>query len=105
MRVMARRPYAGRAEKERPRRARDGARSSIAGERARGLGFEVHVRVLAHVDRHTEDRAALERAGRLVILADVVAAVAPDAEAVAGERELAHLRLHRAIGDLLVVDV
>src|SRR5262245_54157304 len=80
-------------------------RESVAGERAGRLGFEVEIRLFAHIDPDAEDRAALERARRLVLLADVVAAVASDAEAVAGERELAHLCAHRPFSDDLVVHV
>ncbi len=47
----------------------------------------------------------LKRAGRLVLLTHGVAAVAPDAQAVARQRELADLGPHRAFRHDLVVDV
>src|SRR4030095_15170542 len=57
-------------------------------------------RLLADVDSDSEDRAALERSRRLVLLADVVSAVAPDAEAVPGQRELADLLASAALRQL-----
>src|SRR5262249_20213991 len=73
--------------------------------RAGGFRFEIEVRVFADVDPDAKNRSALERARQLVLLADVVAAVATDAEAVATEGELADLRPHRAMRDDLVVNV
>src|SRR5262245_16151416 len=78
---------------------------SVAGERPGGLGFEVKIRLPAHVDPHPKDGAANERTRRLVVLADVVPAVTADAETVSRQRELADLGPHRALRDDLVVDV
>src|SRR5262245_3914480 len=78
---------------------------SVAGERAHGLPLEIEVRLAADVDPHAENGAALERARRFVLLAHVIAAVAPDAESIARQRELAHLRAHRPFGHDFVVHV
>src|SRR5262249_55947695 len=86
-------------------RTRGSKRISVAGERAHGFPLEIEVRLAADVDPDTEDGAPLERARRLVLLAHVVAAVAPDAEPIARERELADLRAHRPFGHALVVHV
>src|SRR5262245_36499677 len=67
--------------------------------------FEVEVLRLFDRDADKEDRAALELAGRLVALADGIAAVTPDAETIARERALAGLRLHISLCDDLFVDV
>src|SRR5262249_4712528 len=69
------------------------------------LHFSVEILRLVHGDFDELDRPALERARRLVLLTHGVAAVVADAQAVAGERELAQLRLHRPLGHGLVVDV
>src|SRR4051795_9701516 len=68
----------------------------------RGLALQVHVRLAADVDGDALDRAAAELPGRLtrVVGGDRVAAVAPDAEAVAGERELARLGADAPLADL-----
>src|SRR5579872_6375106 len=47
----------------------------------------------------------MERARCLVFGTDRVATVVTDAESITRERELARLRLHRALGNDLVVDV
>ena len=61
--------------------------------RAQGLRcaslLEVEVALLAHVDRDAEDRPVGERVRGVVLLADVVAAVEADAQAVAAQGELA----------------
>src|SRR6185369_15866844 len=69
------------------------------------LLLEIRVRGLLDRDPDHEDRTALECSRGLVLVAHGVAAVEPDAEAVAGEGELARLRAHGALGDDLVVDV
>src|SRR5262249_15080053 len=80
-------------------------RRSVAGERAGSFRFEVKIRLPAHVYPHAKDGAAGERAWRLVILADVVPTITADAETVPRQRELAHLRPHRALPHDLVVYV
>ena len=71
------------------------------------LASSAKSRILRLLDRDPDalDRSAMELSRRLVLLADGVAAVVADAEPVARQRELARLRLHRAFGDDLVVDV
>src|SRR5262245_19829580 len=71
----------------------------------RGELLEVEILFLLDSDCDAQDLPALELAGRLVVLADRVAAVEADAEAVAGQRELARLSLHRPFGGQLVVDI
>src|SRR5262245_11715298 len=78
---------------------------SVPREGAGGFRLEVEIRLLADVDPDAQDGAARERPGRFVVLADVVAAVAPDAQAVAGQRELADLGPHRTLRDDLVIHV
>src|SRR5579872_2355311 len=58
------------------------------------MGFLLEVQILGLLDRHghTEDGPAVELAGRLVLPADRITAVVPDAQAVAAERELRRLR-------------
>src|SRR6266576_214495 len=65
----------------------------LAREHRDGLALEVDVGLAGDVDRHAIDRAAGERPGRLagVVARDGVAAVAPDAQALAADRELARL--------------
>src|SRR5262245_43240190 len=67
--------------------------------------FEVQVLLLLDGHGDAEDLAALELPGRLVVLADRIAAVEADAETVAGQRELARLGLHRPLGGQFVVDI
>src|SRR5262245_13500149 len=76
------------------RPGRDSAvRASVARECAGRLLLEIEIALLADVDAYAEDRAVRERAGVSVVLADVVAAVEADAQAVARQRELTGLRL------------
>src|SRR5262245_2793731 len=67
----------------------------------------LQVEILPLLNRHTDavDVAVLELARRLIVLADRVAAVAADAEAVAGKGELTELGLHLARSDRLFIDV
>jgi hypothetical protein len=67
-----------------------------------GFAFEVDVGLAADVDRDAVDRAAGERPGHRAGVAggDGIAAVAPDAEPVAGERELARLGLDAVLANL-----
>src|SRR4051794_14130672 len=67
-----------------------------------GLALEVDVGLAADVDGDARDRAAGEPPRRCagVVLGDGVGAVAPDAESVAGERELARLGLDPSLADL-----
>src|SRR3954447_4684525 len=78
------------------------AAGSLAGHHRDGLALEVDVGLAADVDRHAVDRAADERVRRFarVAVGDGVAAVAPDAQPVAGDRELARLRLDAPLADL-----
>src|SRR5437899_1491782 len=77
----------------------------LDGQRRRCPLLEIEVLVLPDADADAEYLPASERGRRLVFLADVVAAVAADAEAVTRQRELACLRPHRPFRDDLVVDV
>src|SRR4051812_2324352 len=67
-----------------------------------GFALEVDVGLAADVDGDAVDRAAGERPRRRagVVAGDRVAAVAPDAETIAAERELAGLGLDAALADL-----
>jgi hypothetical protein len=65
----------------------------------------VDVVVAAHVDHDALDRAAGEGERRGVVGGDGRAAVAADADAVAGEREVAGLGHDLALGDLFGIDV
>src|SRR4051794_33369652 len=73
----------------------------LAGHHRDGLALEVDVGLAADVDRDAVDRAADERVRRFarVVVGDRVAAVAPDAQPVAGDRELARLRLDASLAD------
>src|SRR5215471_11944765 len=70
------------------------------------LRFPLEIEVLRLLDRDPdeEDLPTLEPAGRPVLLAHRVGTVGADADAAA-EAELARLRLHRPLGDDLIVDV
>ena len=67
-----------------------------------GLALQVDVRLAADVDGDALDRAAGEAPGRVarVVVGHRLAAVAPDAQALAGDRELARLGLDAALADL-----
>src|SRR3954462_2226047 len=67
-----------------------------------GFALQVDVRFAADVDRDAVDRATGERVrrGARVIIGDGVAAVAPDAQTFAADRELARLGLDAALADL-----
>ena len=67
--------------------------------------LEVKVLRLLNTDPNTKNFSINKRSRGLVFLADSVAAVASDAQAVAGESELSCLRAHRPAGDGLVVHV
>src|SRR5215471_611649 len=78
---------------------------SIARQGAGCLAFEIQVDLGTDIHSHPEYRAAGKCTGIHIVLADVVAAVESDTQAVAGERELADLRLHGSARDGLLVDV
>src|SRR4051812_20948985 len=81
--------------------------ASLARHHRDGLALEVHVGLARDVDRDAVDRAAGERPGRGagVVAGHRVAAVAPDAEALAAQRELARLRADAPLADLGVAVV
>ena len=83
------------------------APSLFAGHHGDGLAFEVDVRVAADVDGDAVDGAAGERPGHGagVVVGDGLAAVTADAEALAGDGELAGLGLDPAFADLVVAVV
>src|SRR5690348_9759610 len=78
---------------------------SVDGHGAGCQFFEIEI--LRLLDSHADglDGTVLERARRLVFLAHRIAAVAPDAETVARQRELAELGLHVALGHDFFIDV
>src|SRR5262245_61694230 len=67
--------------------------------------LEIEVLLLLDGDPDGEDRAALELARRFVFLAHRIAAVATDAQAITGQRELAELGLQVALRNDLFVDI
>ena len=79
----------------------------LPGQHRDGLALEVDVGLAADVDGDAVDRAAGERPRRVagVVVGDRLAAVAPDAQPLAGERELARLGLDAALADLAVAVV
>ena len=88
-----------------PRVSQAWRRWLFAHQRSPRFPFQVFIRRLFDRDADALDRSAAERAGRLVFLADSVTAVVADAKPVTGQGELGRLRLHRAFGSDLVVDV
>src|SRR4051795_10787753 len=74
----------------------------FAGHHCDGFALQVDVWFAADVDRDAVDRAAGERVRRDagVVVGDWVVAVAPDAQALAADRELARLRLDATFADL-----
>src|SRR3954454_19643193 len=80
---------------------------SFPGHHGDGLALEVDVWVAAHVYGDAVDRAAGELVRRVarVIVGHGLAAVTPDGQALAGDRELAGLGLDTGFTDLLVAVV
>ncbi|MDT2008083.1 hypothetical protein FXW78_34220 [Rhodococcus opacus] len=76
----------------------------FAGEHGGGLAFEVDVGFTADVDGHPVQGAAGERPGRGagVVVGDGFPGVAAGGETLAGDAELAGLRLDPALADLPV---
>ena len=74
----------------------------FASEHRGGLALEVDVRLAADVDRDAVDRAACELVGvgARVVVGDRFAAVASDAQPLAGDHELAGLGLDIPLADL-----
>ncbi len=79
-------------------------RGSFPGEHGFGLAFQIEVGLTADVDGHPLDGAAGEPVGPRpgVVAGDGRAAVAADAQALAGEFEVAGLGLDPALADLAV---
>jgi hypothetical protein len=77
----------------------------VAGQGGGELALDVEVDVVADVDLDLQDRPALEREAGRILLADRVAGVVADRQALAAEGEVAGLGLQRASGDNLVIDV
>src|SRR5450755_182741 len=80
---------------------------SLPGHHRDGLPLEIDVRLAADVDCDAVDRTAgeLVRVSAGVVAGDRFAAVSSDAEAFAGDRELARLGLDAALADLLLTVV
>src|SRR5688572_15732183 len=77
----------------------------VSRERCRSQRFKIEVLSLLDAHTHKEDCASRELPGRLVSLADRVAAVVPDAETITGECELSGLSTHRSGSHDCLVDV
>src|SRR5205085_11599467 len=84
------------------RTGRSRARALLARHHGDGFALEVDVGLAADVDGDAVDRPAgePERGGPGVVVGDGVAAVASDAQPVAGDRELAGLGADAALADL-----
>src|SRR5215813_12366170 len=80
---------------------------SVPRERRRRLPGQVDERLAADVDHGLVDRAAGERPRRLawIVVRDRSAALLPDVQALAGERELGRLGSDPPLTDGLVADV
>src|SRR4249920_1873752 len=87
------------------RRSAIGIVQLLTREKRVRLLLEVEVLVVAGADFDLQDRAALERPRRCVLLADRVTRVPAHAKPVAAEREERELRPHPALGNDVLVDV
>src|SRR5262245_53493823 len=77
----------------------------LARKCANGLFLQISVRIAAHVYDHLLDDAAGEVEWRLVVAADRLATIAPNAEALAHQREVAQLRLDLCASHCFIANI
>src|SRR3989304_9704069 len=84
----------------------DCARTALVnGERRSRYLLKIEILRCFDGHSHAEDRTALELAGRFVFLAHGIPAVTADAQTIAAQGELAHLRAHRALRHASFIDI